>query len=225
VDGPVTRSDGRLRDHRSGERRESGGRVAAGSSGSGRDGSGDLSAASSKPKLIADAPCGSPQVGTTARTRHESEVDDEPPLAGLESVTVQVTTRRQAGSHERGRWLYWRRSTSPQDGPSLVLSLGITTLGACHRLDPTQVVPPELRRCKFQGSPFSPAAACGPSPARQGSASPLRALDRLLPAHRQHLRERRPQSVGYQGEPEELCCYFKSSPAGVTARRGRASLA
>jgi hypothetical protein len=50
----------------------------------------------------------------------------------------------------------------------------------------------------------------GPSPARQGSASPLRALDRLLPAQLPGLyRGGRPNEVRRPKEANELCCYFK----------------
>lgn len=50
----------------------------------------------------------------------------------------------------------------------------------------------------------------GPSPARQGSAAPLRALDRLLPPQEPGLYRRgRPNRVGRPQEPNELCCYFK----------------
>ena len=52
----------------------------------------------------------------------------------------------------------------------------------------------------------------GPSPARQGSAPPLRALDRLLPTQEPGLYRRgRPHGVRRPQEPNELCCYFKSS--------------
>lgn len=56
----------------------------------------------------------------------------------------------------------------------------------------------------------------GPSPARRGSAKPLRALDRLLPAQLLGLyRGGRPNGVRRPREVNELCCYFKSSGPGT----------